>query len=158
VTRDDLLQAIQHGNVLAFLRLVRAGETSETDDAYREIFGGGLFDAPPWVHPHHAVTGGALTSTAAGAYQFLAGTWDELATKFGFGDFSPINQDLGAVALIARRGALEDVIAGRVRDAIDKCGKEWASLPGSPYGQPTRTVGEALETYAQFGGQRTDLA
>lgn len=156
MTRDDLLHAVQSGNVLAFLRLVRAGETGQGEDAYRMMFGGGFFDAPPWEHPHRAVHAAGLISTAAGAYQFLATTWDELAQRFGFGDFSPINQDLGAIALIGRRGALEDVLAGRVRDAIEKCGKEWASLPGSPYGQPTRTVEQALATYAEFGGATGD--
>jgi NAD-dependent dihydropyrimidine dehydrogenase PreA subunit len=46
----------------------------------------------------------------------------------------------------------EDVLAGRLGDAIAKCAREWASLPGSPYGQPTRTMAQARATYEQFGG------
>ena len=153
MTRDDFHAALQHKNMVAFLRLIRAGETNQTANAYRTMFGGALFTAPPWKHPHRRVTVGRLTSTAAGAYQFLAKTWDGLVAQFDFEDFSPRNQDLGAVALIAGRGALEDVIAGRITDAVQKCRKEWASLPGAGYGQPERTVRQALATYASYAGE-----
>jgi muramidase (phage lysozyme) len=153
MTRDDFVAAVKHQNVIAFLRLIRQGETNQTDDAYREMFGGGLFSAPPWQHPHRAVTVGHLTSTAAGAYQFLSGTWDGLVLQFHFEDFAPANQDLGAVALVAQRGALDDVIAGRITDAVQKCRKEWASLPGAGYGQPEQAVNVALATYTSYAGQ-----
>lgn len=153
MTRDDFQAALQHTNVVAFLHLIRAGETNQTDDAYRELFGGTLFDAPPWQHPHRAVTVGRLTSTAAGAYQFLAKTWDGLVAQFHFEDFSPANQDLAAVALVAQHDALDDVIAGRITDAVEKCRKEWASLPGAGYGQPERTFQQALLTYKIYDGQ-----
>jgi hypothetical protein len=67
-------------------------------------------------------------------------------------DFSPPMQDLAAVYLINRRKALEDVEAGRIEQAIEKCNREWASLPGSPYGQPTRTLAQALATFKEYGG------
>ena len=153
MTRDDFQAALQHTNVVAFLHLIRAGETNQTDDAYRELFGGALFDAPPWQHPHRAVTVGRLTSTAAGAYQFLAKTWDGLVSQYQFEDFSPANQDLAAVALVAQHDALDDVIAGRITDAVEKCRKEWASLPGAGYGQPERTFQQALLTYKIYDGQ-----
>jgi muramidase (phage lysozyme) len=140
-------------NVIAFLRVIRAGETSQQPDAYRMMFGGSHFNAPPWEHPRQAITIGKLTSTAAGAYQFLSRTWTVLQASYKFDDFSPMNQDKAAVALIAGRGALQDVIDGRFQAAIKKCAKEWASLPGSPYGQPTRDLAQALETYSAFGGQ-----
>jgi muramidase (phage lysozyme) len=44
------------------------------------------------------------------------------------------------------------VIAGNFQEAVRKCAREWASLPGSPYGQPMRTLAQALETYASYGG------
>lgn len=143
-------------NVEAFLRVIRAGESSQTDDAYRMMFGGGLFSAPPWQHPHTPITIGAYTSTAAGAYQILAQTWDGLVGSFGFSDFSPGNQDRAAIALIAGRGSLDDVVAGNFQDAVRRCSREWASLPGSPYGQPTRTLAQALEVYATWGGRITE--
>jgi muramidase (phage lysozyme) len=153
MTRDELQAALQHKNVVAFLHLIRQGETNQTDDAYREMFGGSLFAAPPWQHPHILITSGRYTSTAAGAYQFLARTWDGLVSQFRFEDFSPPNQDQAAVALIARHDALDDVIAGRIVDALGKCRQEWASLPGAPYAQPTRTVQQALLTYKIYAGE-----
>ena len=65
---------------------------------------------------------------------------------------------MAAVALIKRRGALADVIAGRFDSAIAKCNKEWASLPGSPYGQPTLTLDRAHAVLAMAGGNQTDGA
>jgi muramidase (phage lysozyme) len=153
MTPDDFHAALQHKNVVAFLHLIREGETNQTDNAYREMFGGALFPAPPWRHPHRAVTVGRYTSTAAGAYQFLSRTWDGLVSQFHFEDFSPFNQDLGAVALVAQHGALEDVIVGRITDAVQKCRKEWASLPGAGDGQVEITFGQALATYKNFDGE-----
>lgn len=151
MTRDDLRSALQSSNVQAFLRVIRAGETSHDDSAYTTMFGGGHF-ASFSDHPRSAVTRGRLTSTAAGAYQFLEHTWDGLVKQYGFPDFSPGCQDEACVALIAGRHALPDLIAGHFQTAVALCCREWASLPGSPYGQPTRTYAQALATYTQYGG------
>jgi muramidase (phage lysozyme) len=142
-------------NVQAFLRMLRVGEGTADDAGYRRHFGGELFDN--FVdHPRRPVTRRlgekTLTSTAAGAYQFLAGTWDECKKALGLRDFTPPSQDLAAVYLIARRGAIDDVLNGRIEAAIARCAKEWASLPGAPYGQPTKTLPEALRLYASYGG------
>jgi muramidase (phage lysozyme) len=137
---DTCTAGLMDRRVLAFLRVIREGETNQTDAAYRMMFGGELFDAPPWQHPRRDNSTNGLHSTAAGAYQFIVGTWDECASSLGLTDFSPRSQNLAAVYLINRRGALEDVIAGRLDEAIRKCNREWASLPGSPYGQPTLTL------------------
>lgn len=140
-------------NVQAFLRVIREGETTQDDDkAYRMMFGGSLFSSFS-DHPRQKITIGSLTSTAAGAYQFLSRTWDGLVKQYGFTDFSPANQDLGAVVLIKGRKALEDVLAGRLEKAIQKCNKEWASLPGSPYGQPVITLERARKVYLAWGGR-----
>lgn len=128
--------------VQAFLALIRTGEGTTGPNGYRTMFGGGLFTGYA-DHPRQSITRGGLTSTAAGAYQFLSRTWDEMAAKYALSDFSPSSQDIAAVGLIKRRGALSDVLAGRFRAAIDKCNLEWASLPGSPYGQPTLTYNRA---------------
>lgn len=140
-----------HPNVAAFLRVIRAGESSQDESAYRVMFGGSRFDSFA-DHPRITNTASGYTSTAAGAYQFLSKTWDECAKALSLPDFSPESQDLAAVYLIKRRGALDDAIAGRLDDAIKKCAKEWASLPGSPYGQPTRTLDQARATYLEYGG------
>lgn len=142
-------------NVQAFLRVIRAGETNQDDSAFRMMFGGEMFQSFK-DHPRKVITkklgGKEYSSSAAGAYQFLSKTWDGLVAQYKFPDFSPEYQHLGAVALIKGRKALEDVIAGRFDAAILKCGKEWASLPGSPYGQPTKTLAQAKAVYEKYGG------
>jgi len=142
-------------NVRAFARMLRVGEGTADDDGYRRIFGGSMF-AEFKDHPRKAITKGRLTSTAAGAYQFLSRTWDGLVKLYGFKDFSPRNQDLACVALIFGRKALEDVVSGRFEQAVMKCNKEWASLPGSPYGQPVVTMARAKEEYEFWGGKYTE--
>lgn len=146
-----LVDALNQPNVRPFLWMIRKGEGTQAEHGYRTMFGGGLFDSFE-DHPRRPVTRNGLTSTAAGAYQFLARTWDGLVKQYGFKDFTPDNQDLGCVALIAGRGALGDVIAGRFEAAVLKCNKEWASLPGSPYGQPVVTMATARREYEAAGG------
>lgn len=151
VNRDDLLHAYQDHNVLAFLRVIREGESSQDDSAYTVMYGGSHFEGFA-DHPRIKNTARGITSTAAGAYQFLRATWDEIAQQYGLGDFSPVNQDLGAIGLIARRKALDLVIAGRLHEAIARCAKEWASLPGSTYGQPTQKLQNAVAVFLRYGG------
>lgn len=152
LSRHPLREALRDGNVRAFLDVIRAGEGTSDPDGYRRHFGGRLFTGYA-DHPRVAITAGGYTSTAAGAYQLLARTWDGLVQQYGFPDFSPASQDEAAVALIIGRGALAAVRAGRLDEAIAACNREWASLPGSPYGQPTRTLAQALATYSAAGGK-----
>lgn len=151
MTPDLLRAALFDPNARAWLRVIRAGESSQYESAYRTMFGGGLFSGA-WKHPRIVNSAAGLSSTAAGAYQFLSRTWDECAAALKLPDFSPESQDLAALLLTDRRGALQDVLAGRIEMAIAKCAKEWASLPGSPYGQPTRTLQQALAVYEAYGG------
>jgi muramidase (phage lysozyme) len=144
-------------NVQAFLRVIRRGEGTADDGGFRRLFGGGTF-ASFADHPRTLVTKSGYKSTAAGAYQFLSSTWDETARIMGLPDFSPANQDLGAVGRIAARGALADVIAGRLEEAIKKCAKEWASLPFSPYGQPVISMATARGVFANAGGYEVEFA
>lgn len=147
VTAADVLNT----NVQAFLRVIRHGEGTDDANGYRRLFGGGLFTGFA-DHPRITVKKSGYTSTAAGAYQILSSTWDETKAYMGLVDFSPASQDKAAVGRIAARGALEDVKAGRFTDAVKKCAKEWASLPFSPYGQPTITIATAQGVYAANGG------
>lgn len=149
-----LIEAGSDLNVRAFMAAIRLGEGTRGPDGYRTIYGGSKFDSFA-DHPRKKITAGEWTSTAAGAYQFLSRTWDGLVAQYGFKDFSPENQDLGCIALIHRRGALDDVKAGRIEDAVQKCNKEWASLPGSPYGQPVVTIEKFLAEYKVNGGLLT---
>ncbi|WP_081636277.1 glycoside hydrolase family 104 protein [Pandoraea sp. SD6-2] len=151
----SVASAIADPNVQAFLTLIRTGEGTLGPNGYSTLFGGGTFNSFA-DHPNIRVTRGSLTSTAAGAYQILYGTWLEMQAAYGLTDFSPASQDIAAVGLIKRRGALADVIAGRFDAAITKCNKEWASLPGSPYGQPTLTLARAHDVLASAGGVQID--
>lgn len=164
----DSLQASFYGmvgvdmndpNTQAFLSMIRAAEGTTGANGYRVLFGGSLFDGYD-DHPRIKITAksgsGTITSTAAGAYQILARTWDEVKAKLNLPDFSPASQDVAAVELIRRRGALGDVISGRFGAAVKKCAGEWASLPGSPYGQPTISWNKAAALFASNGGSITD--
>jgi muramidase (phage lysozyme) len=146
------LSLLDDPNVKAYFAVIRAGEGTSDSGGYSRHYGGTSFDSFA-DHPRIAITAGRWTSTAAGAYQFLSRTWDECASALDLADFSPKNQDLAALFLIDRRKALEDVLAGRIEQAIAKCNREWASLPGSPYGQPVRTMEQALATYRAHGGE-----
>ena len=152
---EKLRAALADTNVRAFLRVIRAGEGTADEDGYRRQFGGELFTDFS-RHPNRAITktlgDKQLTSTAAGAYQFLGRTWSECQAALNLPDFSPASQDLAAVFLIARRKGLEHAIAGRLEQAIAACANEWASLPGSPYGQPTKTLAQCHAVYKQHGG------
>lgn len=138
-----------NANLRAFLRAIRYAEGTAGADGYRMLFGGGLFSSFS-DHPRVLVEKSGYRSTAAGAYQILSRTWDEV--RSGLPDFSPASQDIAAARLIRRRGALADVYAGRFADAIRKCAKEWASLPGSPYGQPVKTMAQMNSAYMGAGG------
>lgn len=144
----------QSQNLKAFLHLIRTGEGTLGENGYRTLYGGKLFDSFA-DHPRIKVKAGKWTSTAAGAYQFLSKTWDGLVAKYPtiLTSFNPECQDEAAVMLIKGRGAYADVLAGRFKTAILKCNKEWASLPLSPYGQPTLTMEKALKIIAEAGGQ-----
>lgn len=149
---------MENANLQAFLSMIRYAEGTSGANGYRTLFGGGLFTSFD-DHPRQAVTarlgGREITSTAAGAYQFLSRTWDDVRGILGLPDFSPASQDRAAAFLIRRRGALADVYAGRFDAAISKCNKEWASLPGSPYGQPVKTLTDLRRVYVASGGQIT---
>jgi muramidase (phage lysozyme) len=111
---------LSNPNVRAFLDVLAYCEGAN----YNTMFGGGSFGGNQ--HPCSKVRAGGYNSDAAGRYQFLCSTWRGL----GLPDFSPYWQDVGAVMLIARRGALEDVANGDLQRAIPKLRQEWPSLPG----------------------------
>ena len=148
--------ALQSQNLKAFLHVIRVGEGTADEDGYRRHYGGTHFESFA-DHPKKVIKAGKWTSSAAGAYQFLTKTWAECKAALNLPDFSPASHDLAAVFLIDRRRALNDVLAGRIKRAIELCAKEWASLPGSPYGQPTKTMAQALAAYEQAGGVYTEV-
>lgn len=153
---DTVTQDQAAANVAAFLMMIRKAEGTADADGYRRIIGGQLFDSyadHPRVRVPFTQTDGVTNySTAAGAYQFLQGTWDRIKGKIGALDFSPTNQDAGAVELIREAGALSDVKNGRFNQAVAKVARIWASLPGSPYAQRTRSFDFVQQAYLDAGG------
>lgn len=140
-TRQELEKALSNPNVRKMLDVIANAEGVK--HGYNTIFGNERSDdlkAHPNVKKEFTQTDGKKNSTtAAGRYQFLKGTWDKVSKKYGLTDFSPKNQDLAAVALILGRGALGDVMKGDFTKAVGKLGGEWASLPSSPYAQPKKS-------------------
>lgn len=138
-------------NLRAFLLMIQYAEGTLGPDAYRTLFGGRLINGYA-QHPNTMVTIGRFSSTAAGAYQFLYGTWYDLQQTLQLTDFSPSSQDRAAVELIRQKGALADVLAGNIVAAIYRCRKVWASFPGAGYGQGERSLNIMLKAYVQAGG------
>ncbi|RZG74730.1 glycoside hydrolase family 104 protein [Acinetobacter sp. WCHAc060025] len=138
---SQLQQAYSNPNMRKMLNLIAASEGVKY--GYNTLFGNQHFDnlsTHPNIRKAFKQTDGATNyTTAAGRYQFLKSTWDNTAQKYGFKDFSPQNQDLAAISLIAGRGALDDVLKGDFKNAISKLGPEWASLPSSTYKQGKRS-------------------
>lgn len=156
--RMKIVPAIDLGmnkNVKAFLWMIRKCEGTANEKGYNTLFGYEYFSDMS-KHPNKVICKGGYCSTAAGAYQILYKTWTTVILKrIALPDFSQKSQDLAAIELLKVRGAYEDVKAGRFESAVQKCAKEWASLPGSPYGQPTRTLAQAKGYYKEAGGQLT---
>lgn len=143
-----LEQALGSANAQKYLRMVAQAEGTYKDatgDPYGVAFGGGAFDyskGHPGTLREFTQTDGKKNRTSAhGAYQFLKPTWDGLQRDLGLPDFGPRSQDLAALELIRRAGALDDVLAGNFDKAVAKTGATWASLPSSPYAQPRRDAG-----------------
>lgn len=153
MNRQDLQGALRNANVPAFLKAIRLGEGTPDEMGYYRLVGGSSFSDDSH-HPNVRVwiPRYSIYSTAAGAYQIIFRTWSVLQERYGFPDFSPECQDEAAVALIAGRGALADVISGRLSEAVRKCAAEWASLPGSTAGQRTEDYCDVEKVYRDNGG------
>ncbi len=155
------LTAAQAGgeNVLAFLDLLAWSEGTDNgrqptrDRGYDVVVGGALFDGYA-DHPRRLVPLPKLgiKSTAAGRYQILSRFYDHYKRTLGLPDFGPESQDRIALQLIRECRALDDIKAGRIADAINKCRSRWASLPGAGYGQHEHAIGPLLAAYSKAGG------
>ena len=69
-------------------------------------------------------------------------------------DFSPKSQDAVALQQIKERGALPMIDRGDIRQAIDRCGNIWASLPGAGYGQFEHKADSLIAPKKRRNGQR----
>lgn len=160
-TYDEVSIVNADQNVSAFLAMIRAAEGTAGPDGYQALFGyrpgnGKLFysfeDHPRQVFSFTQTNGKVNRTSAAGAYQITAPTWDSYKQAAGVSDFTPESQDTFAVYLIERKSALEDVQAGRFDLAVSKVAAVWASLPGSPYPQHTRSQDFVRQAFVSAGG------
>lgn len=138
----------------ALLNTIRYAEgtwKNGKDLGYQTLYGGGQF-ADLSRHPDRVVVK-RYASAAAGAYQFLPGTWKQVARELKLTSFKPQNQDQAALRLIERRGALAEVDRhGLTKAAMHKLAPEWASFPThagfSAYGQPVKSHAELAKFYS----------
>jgi len=119
---------IHDANVRAMLAVIREKESAGD---YRAIVFGGQFQSFA-DHPRIGRRrGDGRITTAAGAYQIVASTWDGVKRDMELMDFGPASQDMAALGLIAYRGALPAVVEGKFDDAVRRLTLEWTSLPGA---------------------------
>jgi muramidase (phage lysozyme) len=148
--------AQQEKNVEAFLHVIRWAEfypSGDRDSDYTTMYGGDSFTDTS-DHPRTKVTKWHHTSTAAGAYMILEGTWDEIQKKLNLPDFSAASQDKMALELIRRRHALGLIQEGKFDAAVAKLRLEWSSLPGAS--QSRVTLQQAQQKFIESGGTIAD--
>lgn len=133
-------------NRAIFLALIREFETG---DKYDLIYGGQRFlsfsDHPRKYVPIRIAGYAGKYSSAAGAYQFIASTWDALKRALGLTDFSPASQDAAALELLRQTGALALIDSGDFDGAMRRAATQWASLPYSAAKQNPKSI-EAANT------------
>jgi muramidase (phage lysozyme) len=142
------------------LQAIRFAEGTAGPKGYQTMFGGGTF-SDLTRHPDRVIRSGGYNSAAAGAYQFLPGTWQATAKRLGLPSFEPKYQDIAALDLARRRlmslGGLSTVekegLTPRVAAAL---APEWASFPTmqgtSYYGQPVKKIDVLQQQFAKGKG------
>lgn len=137
----------------AFLSLIAysEGTVNEGDNGYNVIVGGNLFDDYS-DHPRKSVWIARIKkfSTAAGRYQILERLYDAYKIILKLPDFGHESQDKIAIQMIKECKALEDIAAGRIKEAITKCRSRWASFPGAGYDQHENKMDDLIKAYNKF--------
>lgn len=148
--QTDLRALLNNPNARTMLDYIASAEGTKGKgmDGYNVAFGGGLLpdlsQHPQQLHTFTQTDGTQNQTSAAGRYQILNSTSQDLSKRLGLKDFSPESQDLMALELIREKGALPNVLAGDYAGAINKLGTVWASLPSSPYAQPKKSMEDIL--------------
>ncbi len=159
---------LMDARIKAFLYMIRASEhvyprDVENNACYHIFYGGSNFrnyaDHPVNTGEKQGIPlsdaicaaaglGPGCVSTAAGAYQFIRGTWNRIREIHPrLPDFSPQSQDWAAIRLLNEIGALRLITAGDIPGAIAKASGTWASLPGSTAQQNPKRLSYALDRY-----------
>jgi muramidase (phage lysozyme) len=142
------------------LQAIRFAEGTAGPKGYQTMFGGGTFSDLK-RHPDRVIRSGGYSSAAAGAYQFLPGTWQATAKRLGLPSFEPKYQDIAALELARNRlmplGGLSTLekegLSPRVAAAL---APEWASFPTmqgtSYYGQPVKKLDVLQQQFTKAKG------
>lgn len=142
----------------ALLSAIAGGESP----SYNTMYGGGQFtdfaDHPRQAIPITTGPNKGKTSSAAGLYQFLGSTWDEVKKEANLPDFSPESQDQGAWHLAQKvykqktgRELIGDLqLANGNPQAVNMIGRylsgTWTSIPGGI--EPNSQTGGFGQRYA----------
>lgn len=156
--RTESVPTLSDARVRAFMRMLRVGEGTIGDKGYETLFSGKSFisdyERDFSDHPRIKIKSGRLVSSAAGAYQVMGYTWDDPSmvsarNEYKVKDFTPLSQDTFCLILFKKKraGTLDEIRQGKIKDALDKLSYEWASLPPGRYGQPSKTMSEALSIF-----------
>lgn len=156
--RDYYQSLLSNENVQRALASIRAAEgTAAYEDPYSVGFGGvpitSYAEKPRGLSSFRDNSGKKGKTSAAGAYQFLNDSWGDMEKGLGLTDFTPNSQDIAAVGLLDRAGALDNVLSGDVKGFVRDANGTWASLPGSPYNQPTRSQSFVQNAWNNYGPQ-----
>lgn len=159
--------SLQTRNLSAFLDMLAWSELgsdylSRSDDGYDVIVTGidGKLELFPSYADHPFASGRpskvinsrGLKSSASGRYQFMLKDWAHYQRELKLPDFGKTSQDRWCIKLIKERKALDDILAGRIPEAIDKCRNIWASLPGAGYNQREHKLESLISVYKAKGG------
>jgi muramidase (phage lysozyme) len=143
--------ALQIKRIEAFLDMISYAEGTDrfgNDRGYNVIVGGEIFTDYS-DHPRKSVhlPRYKINSTAAGRYQILSRYWDHYKAQLNLPDFGHESQDEYAIQQIREQRALNPLLEGDVKTAIQRCANIWASFPNAGYGQREVAMQELIEYY-----------
>ena len=156
----------QDPRLCAFLDMLKVSELGEeliakSDDGYNVLVGStpahpNLFTGytdHPRILVHLPNLG--ISSSAAGAFQIIAPTFDGLTMTSGIHSFTPVSQEYMAMILLKQCGAFPHILKGGLANpmetatAIARAAPVWASLPGAGYGQHENRMLDLLRIYGE---------
>jgi lysozyme len=132
---------------------IKYAEHGRTDDGVGFLLYGGIKSfTDTSKHPNRAMKAWGRTSTAAGAYQILYGSWKEAREKGIVLDFSPNAQDRFTPWKLTTRHAISFVRTGDIDKAIPLLLRsEWTSMPGAS--QSKISMAEAHGVFDRYAAE-----